>query len=446
MSTTRIIDGTRSTVVAALAILFSGCSGGEDQSLLVSVRSQQVLSEPPDVELIGNFDADWHYSTTNTSGSVTFLSEDGVEAEVTIALPNAVRILGATIREHGGNRYLVCSAIDSQEVLSVFRLHDLNGDDVPDASSIVELFDSGTEPLYVTSLSWSPNGDLYLLDRRCQDVLVAADTNQDGWPDTLRAIPFAKSEDFAQLLEARSIASEIAQAVHTIPDTETYVRRVVPYWQFEDVNGDAVADTATKIPAGGLGIRVKGMPFDGQSSIEVAGQPGKTVEVWTVDGAGDNDTLLGSATVDPGSLEFFTPVSLSPGLQLGQQIRVQYSNDAASGRLFVASKDWPQITGVEGLWVEVGDSGGTIAIEGMNFTSSMKIKMATVTGNEYTLTTTYIDSEHATGAIPSLSEDERHNVADFWVCVPGQPVAEQHACTVQLCPPESSGSGGSSGQ
>jgi len=434
------VSGIRAPIfdsVLLIGIFLVGCSGGEPESDGARRVSAQVLSSPPEVIDSGHFDGEWHYSIRGDEAEVDFTSERSGGTS-SVSIPGATGILAASARELSGTRYLVVCAIGSQESISVLRMHDTTGDGMPDASTLVELFDSDSEPLYVTSLAWSDGGRLYMLDRRCQDIRLATDSDSDGWPDVLRSIPYAKSDDYAQLLDTFAVVSPAGGTVDALTDWSPASRRKIPYWQFVDSDLNGVADGASKVAEGGLGIAVKGMPFDGQSAVEVAGEPGRTVELWSVDSAGDNDSLLGSTSISSTSLDYWVSLTVSPSLQLGATVRVQYENDFQSGRIFKVVRDWPQILGVGWLWVEVGDNGGTVEVEGLNFTSDMTIRMATISGNEYTLSTTFIDSENATGTIPSLSETDRHNVADFWVCVPGQPEAEQHTFTVQLCPPEES--------
>ncbi len=134
-------------------------------------------------------------------------------------------------------------------------MHDASGDRVPDSTTIVELFNSGATPLYVTSFAWSPNGDLYLLDSRCQDIYRATDTTGDGWVNALGETPFAKSDDYPQLLDVAVLVSEVDYTVDAITDSDTGSRRTIPYVRFLDSDEDGAANSVAKIRPKGLGIR-----------------------------------------------------------------------------------------------------------------------------------------------------------------------------------------------
>jgi len=338
------------------------------------------------------------YDAVSTSGTVTLTPMTGA-AELTLTTAGNGVILAA-VRQIGSVPYLILGVNDAQDVFHLQSVHDADGDGILDLSTLVTHFTTGSTPAYFTSMAVVDDA-WYFLDRRCQDVRLAIDTNADGLPNTLAATPFARSADYSFLLEARSIGSKTEGVVMAAPVDLAAVPGHESGWAvYTDSDLNGVAESESLEAARTLAPIVRGHPFAGQTKLYVhAGHAvGQTAEVWLLDENGLDDTLLGSAALASGA---WGGVTLSPALSLDAVIAVRFTNGQAAQREFDVDAPLPQIYSTTPASISRGQH-TALALEGQGFAAGMTVAIRTASGTLHVMTATVTDSEQATVALPSL--------------------------------------------
>jgi len=400
-------------VTALLVAALAACSGSDGPAPTTLRQSQVLLQAPPEV----------YDTSVDASDRVYFVLPKGVgnqvrffdthsEAEATLTFTSHASVLLVYVWLSAGQIYYLVGCVSSNHVFSLYRIHDADGDALPDLSTQTLLLDSGSAAMFPTALTRIANSsDAYLLDRRCQDILRAADTDADGFPDQLST--FALSADFEELLPVRGLLAGSGSAVLgllvpvTFDELSIYLTRFPgPHKSFKDTDSDGTADTAVdwtwnEDPV----VAAHGRPYRGQQSIEVMGYAGKTVQVWLLHATTlQPETLLGGAQISDASV--WTGISLSQPLTLDRTIRLRYS-DKTQGIDLTVIEDWPQIHAIVPAILD--RAGGALAIEGFNLTANTAVRLRTAWdfatasfGSVQTVPITVQDAQHATVTIPAL--------------------------------------------
>ena len=143
--------------------------------------------------------------------------------------------------------YLMVGTVrDVDGRFSLYRIRLTEGMGRPDASTRTRIL-ATDHPAYVTCVArCAETNDLYLLDRRCQDILRARDMDNDGWADEIAVEPFARSSEFPTLLELRGI---FVKGVGRVSGSRIHIGpldRIKFGWLEDlvlvDADGDGVAD------------------------------------------------------------------------------------------------------------------------------------------------------------------------------------------------------------
>ena len=269
--------------------------------------------------------------------------------------------------------------------------------------------DSGTTPAYVTYIARVPGSDtIYLLDRRCQDIWVAKDTDSDGFPEDLQSTPFAQSATYPDLLEGRMLVVAEEGTVD-VPSKEfsvgyddhpAYFDFKSDIYKLKDTDANGVADTSSTWQHVSGAPTLYGRPFDGQTVLKIAGTEGAVVELWGVAELDDSPiTQLGSVALGAGD---WTPLTLPNGLSEDDSVRLNYAAAPGDGIVMRVWKDLPQIVGLSDRVVDV--AGESIDLNGVNLHSNVVVRLRT--GDDlsvvHLLTVVVHDSESATVTIPAL--------------------------------------------
>ena len=241
-----------------IACLITACgSDATTTARTTTVQSQVVNLTPPtdpDFDHEGPEFAPW--SISRADNKITFTPRAVGTSPQSLTFASEHRVLGAM---HWINRTgpapshsLLISTITAAGSFSCWQLQDTNGDTVPEMSTAAVLFVGGTNAMFVTRMVQEPGAhSLVMLDRRCQDIWIALDTDGSGVPDQLASTPFAKSANHPELLDTQILLSAAAGAVY-IPAWSTYY----PYGRtrtaedfagelvkLEDTDGAGLVDT-----------------------------------------------------------------------------------------------------------------------------------------------------------------------------------------------------------
>jgi len=393
MQGSRTISSLTSISIMAVALSTCGCSEGP-QAVQLQSRSLVLLPAPPPVCPRCGASA-WDFRTKASSNEVIAIGHATPPMHFTVP---GQGVLACKVLSKAGTEYLLVGTIDANEAFSLYRYGLTASDGSPDLASETLLFDTGLEPAYVTSIWLTDDGTCFMLDRRCGDVLVATDTDADGWPDDLRATPFARADDYEHLVHARTIVGTDDATVAASRTSQFWLPALVRIYR--DTNSDFVADEENAYEPGVL-PRVRGALHDGQSEVVVRAPAGKTVEVWASDVDGDLLALLGSRAF---LVEEEGTISVSPSLSEGDYVVVRYSG---SPHLPVRSKvidQRPRLVSAEPWYVEL--SGGPVTLTGHGFTQDMDVLLTTANETMHTLAFQYVDETEVTVTIPQLvSED-----------------------------------------
>jgi len=321
-----------------------------------------------------------------------------------ITMPGSAILLARPV-EISGTQYLFVGTVSASGVFSLYRLHDSTGDDIIDGSTQTLMVTSGTSELYGTWIEQSGT-NFYLLDRRCQDIRLLKDTTSDGFPDTLEATPFAKSDDYSRLLEVQAFSAESAGVLVAVDDLpasfqvlETEEQERVRYSDTDldgDVDTEVIVAPKSRIPA------VWGSPFDGQTTLRVRAEypDARTVQIWSLDGSGNELSVLGSAVL---STSDWTNIAVSPALSENDEIHVRFSTSPTTD-IFRAlvENDSPQVLHIDESIYPLSQT-TSVTVSGYNFTANTDAKLETSDGTTHTLTASLVSTEEVTVTIPSLT-------------------------------------------
>lgn len=381
-------------IACALALTLAACSQGTRS--VPRIHSAATLSSPPSVVSVNEYDG-LSYCVQSSTAVVAFFSD----GDPTLTVPGSGN-LSSMIVERGSTKYLVVASFDSNDRARLYRYHDADEDGIPDESTELELLDLGPTPAYITSVSLLSDGTTYLLDARCQDILVATDTDNDTWPDTVSSTPFAMSSAFGDLLEVRAIRAmsvgDVRGAISYSSQSELLTRgQSALVSRFQDTNADGVADSGGfELPQFAT-LRVFGVPAAGHQQIWVKATAGHTVTAFALDAQYVPTTQLGSVVVQN---QEWTSMSLSRALVHDEWIVVSLATEPGSG---VRSRVWTaraQIVETEPTVVDIG--GGTIEVRGLNLDENMEVTLVTADDVVRELSFEIEDERTATVTIPAL--------------------------------------------
>ena len=234
----------RNLCLFSLATIFiAACNDDTARTPILRSQSQVLLQTPPETYSAGVFGFGlWSWETHEGVARVTFYpSSTQLGDEFSIDVPGVTAMVADTLLKDD-TWYFLVGTIDQSEAFSLYRYRDDDGDGTPDASTETLLL-STTGPEYITSITEGEDGALYMLDRRCQDILVARDTNSDAWADSLQATPFALAQDFPDLLRGGYLVADGADQVRVYrmqPPTGQLGQ--MPYYVLVDSDSDGIAD------------------------------------------------------------------------------------------------------------------------------------------------------------------------------------------------------------
>jgi hypothetical protein len=402
------------SIGAAVLICVSlGCAGEATQPEIR--RSALILESPHLVCDAGEIGPYWWYIGAEDAqgaslGHAYFVHQSqSATGSLTVA-GETCALCGFTWVTSTGGPYFLLGTLDANEQFSLFRFHDSSGDGIPDLSTQVLLLDSGTSPSYVTYLSRpGTSSRLFLLDARCQDILLATDTNQDGWPDTVSGTPFAMADSYPILATAQLIraVSDVEVMVpsggiwHWTREANTVHRNAArPFYRYVDEDSDGIADDEVFVSSVHVSRpHMIGSPYGNQVILVVQGASGRTAQVWRL--ADDLEPIeeLGSAVLLANPVD----IALSEPLTTGELVGVRYSDDEDSLSIDVVRETGPQVLSIDG--VPLTTDGGTITLHGENLTSSMTVVLTT-TESAYTLSYQVVNSKEATATVPELDAED----------------------------------------
>ena len=394
-------------VLLLLGLGVAGCDATSAPRGVITTRSQVVLTEPPVVFDTSGPSSSPAWRFTGQDTVVSFVAANS-EATGSIDLQDQARTMVVLPwYDNGVITHFLVGCIDASERWSLFRFHDATGDTIPDASTRVLLLDTGSSSAYVTYLARAPgSGTVYLLDRRCQDVLVATDTDSDGFPDHLDATPFAESAAHPALLRAHMLLAvdawtiDAPERIRLSPDDRgAFARFQGDVLRLGDVNHDGRADTSSMWnldPSPSM----YGQPYEGQVGVKVAGGQGAIAELWAVSELDNSPiALLGQVALGSGP---WTALALGTPLTADAVVRLNYSDRREDGRILRVGKDTPQLCGVSTHTLR--RTGDTVEVQGVNLHGNVVARLRTGAqfDDVHVLAVIVHDSESATLTIPEL--------------------------------------------
>jgi hypothetical protein len=317
------------------------------------------------------------------------------------------------------------ATVSADDEFQLYRYHDTTGDGVPDDATRVTLLDSAPAKMYVTSFATIGDGTTYLFDARCRDIRVAIDSDSDGWPDTIATAPFAAASEYPDELEwVVGIWSDTEGHVLTSPVWSTQCHFEVQgycslYQRFKDTDADGEADAVDTFQRTNNHPVVKGHPYDGQSQLQVRAPIGLVVQVWDLDANGDEDTLLGSATITTSE---WTSISLSPALSEGDDLAIRSTTSPSHVVKYSVIDDRPQLLGAEPAIVHTSEA-QTVQFEGINLVSGMSAVLRTADGEDHSVSVDFVGQTEIRVTMPTLS-DEAAGPAELLLRAPGTSASE----------------------
>ncbi len=393
----------RNIISIAAVTMSVACGSSGDPVDAVRTQSQVVLTEPPTRHMTGRVNG-WHWSADSESPRIHFYGP-GDDADVELEGESILLVHHRTL---GEIEYLVVGVLDGDDRYTIYRLHDSTEDGRPDFDTATVLL-SFSEPCYITSASILENGRAFLLDRRCQDVLLATDTGGDGWPDSVATAPFAMSDNFAALLEARSVSASSISKVSTtrVTNASGMLGGLITRTHYEDSDGNESADAESVTrPVIGTPIPV-GKPYDGQTSVFVLGLEGWTIEIRHVDAEGNVGDSLGSGTIDATNE---VEIELSSALVEGDALLYKRVDAGAGDGDRIALRvdsDRPQITATDPAVFTSGAT-QTLEVEGFRFVTGTTFHLRR--GDEVLpLTAIILSLRKATVTVPPIAPENAGN-------------------------------------
>jgi len=374
------------TCVFVLSLsLLGGCGLRGDALRRASVppiqQSHAVLTSPPDIVTSSGIvaDGDFMFSTDGSAcvrvsaGDLTSTSQ---EVNVT-----ASKVLWTGKWDVGGITYLIVSVVDASDGAFLYRYHDSTGDGLPDDSTETLLFSSGTVKMYITDLLWNGDeGSVHFLDRRCQDIQVAEDTDADGWPDAIRSTAFALSSGHPELLNVRSIHPAMGGVMGSTyaPGASGGLEDRGAKFTMYDVDENLVAEIFSADPGGMLAPVTWGTPYAGQVSVDLdggLGADGLTAEIWELDANDEDVASLGSVVL---GTDGKGTITLSRALIEDEVISVRFDGREGDQHLPTVISDRPQLVDlVYDDPIPLG-ANSTVTTEGLNLTLGMTVRVRDV--------------------------------------------------------------------
>lgn len=254
--------GALPRLLVVLTLVGAGCggecppSGGSGRADLGKFDDAASLSSPVVLTIrpAGTFGGGalagvTSFDAVSTSGKVTLIPMTGAPSSELVTAGTGVIL--AVPRVIGGKAYLFLGVGDEQEVFHFQSVHDVDGDGILEPETLRTHFTTAPTPAFFTYLAVA--GDTwYFLDRRCQDIRCASDTNADGLPDRLHAAPYARSADHPYLLRVKSIGARVTGVLHASTVDLARVSGQEAGWAvYRDADLDGVAETETRHAPGG---------------------------------------------------------------------------------------------------------------------------------------------------------------------------------------------------
>ncbi len=290
-------------------------------------------------------------------------------------------VMGVGIARKDGKEYLlVATRANATSGCTIRCYYDKNGDDVPDASTGRTLVSTGSQPCYITSMDVNDDfSKLFMLDRRCQDVLYATDTDGNGWPDTMATSPCARSADFPNLKRAGFIRASGTKDVdlECLPVSDharNRLRRVDPLCRIELRGGVATDVTPPRRPY--WSVSINWPVIEGDTEVFVSGgcaEEGTEVEIWTLDGGGNLLTRLGTAPMPTDGSKVVVP--LRAALTRGTRLRAKYKQRRRPIGEMIVKADVPHVMRFKPSRIKRTTSETTVQVFGRAFTPSTQIQM-----------------------------------------------------------------------
>lgn len=382
-----------------ICALAAGCGdGGEAGTPRVSAV---LLNDHPPVATSGDFGS-YVWAASHEGPTVKFHpSSQSITA-------SGERVMTVASLLDGGTNYLLVSSIDSAGVLALDRFHDANNDGIPDQSTKTTLLTSGTTPRYVTSIYPRSRSEMYLLDARQGDIIVAWGAN-GAWVSTTLSTPFAAYANYPALKHIRRILDGTTAGVFGVfasPAEKGSMTSVseLPSLHFPDANSDHVADSMTAESTDRRPVLDLPTPFAGQTQVtarRVGAVSTMTVEIWSVDPDTKVDvSLLGSVSMD--ATEGTKSVPLSSALTSGMWIAARYQGSSALLRtLYPVTAAWPQIVGGSPAVISPNTS-TSITLTGVNFTQNMTLKVMRFGSDAQSVSFTFNSSTSVSATLPAF--------------------------------------------
>ncbi len=399
------------TSALALAFsMFAACGVKDDVFRPAGTPSIQqssvALNSPPDVVSTSGLVADDDFMFLTDGSACVRVSKGDLSSTSQEVNVTGSKVLWADKWEVDSVAYLVVSVVDASDIASLYRYHDSDSDGLPDESTETLLFHSGTAKMYITDGVWGgEDGHLYFLDRRCQDIQVAEDTDDDGWPDTICSTAFALSSAHPELLGVRSIAPEMTGLVGEIYGPNAGGAQLVGGARFVmyDADDDLVAEAFFYEPGQMLAPSTWGVPYSGQTSIDVdggTGSNGSTAEIWEVDANYDDVASLGSVVLGSDGKGTIT---LSRALVEDEVLSVRFDGKEDDHHLPVVMGDQPQLLELVYDNPLPLAAATTITMKGLNLTLGMTVRVRDVAKDTESdlAVATLVSSTEATVTIPT---------------------------------------------
>jgi len=379
--------------------LAAGCGdgGGADEPRVSAV----LLDAHPPVATSGDF-GPYVWAASHEGPTVKFHpSSQSVTG-------SGQRVITVASLFDGGTNYLLVSSIDSAGVFILDRFHDSNDDGIPDQSTKTTLLTSGTTPRYVTSIYPRSRSEMYLLDARQGDIIVAWGANS-AWVSTTLSTPFAAYAAYPALKHIRRILDGTTSSVFGVfasPAERGSMTSVaeLPSLHFPDANSDRVADSMVAESTDRQPVLDLPIPFAGQTQVtarRIGSVSTKTVEIWSVDPDTKVDiSLLGSVSMD--ATEGTKIVTLGSALTSGMRIAARYQGSSALLRtLYPVTAAWPQV--ISGSPAVISPNTSTsVMLTGVNFVQNMTLKFMRFGADAQSVSFTYNSNTSVSATLPAF--------------------------------------------